>query len=69
MKKYLLILLCLLTVNAFAQNVGIGTLTPDASAQLDISSISKGLLIPRMTQSRRDMINLPANSQIGRAHV
>ena len=52
MKKYLLILLCLLTANIFAQNVGIGTLTPDASAQLEINSTTKGLLIPRMTQAQ-----------------
>lgn len=28
--------------------VGIGTLTPDASAALDISSLSKGVLLPRV---------------------
>ena len=42
-------MLCLLTANTFAQNVGIGTLTPDASAQLEINSSTKGLLIPRTT--------------------
>lgn len=49
MKKYLSFLLCLLTTNTFAQNIGIGTLSPDASAQLEISSSTKGLLIPRTT--------------------
>jgi hypothetical protein len=29
-----------------AQNIGIGTTTPDASAVLDIKSGDKGLLIP-----------------------
>ena len=33
--------------------VGIGTTTPDANAQLDISSTNKGLLIPRMTEAAR----------------
>jgi len=31
-----------------AQNIGIGTTQPDASAALDISSSNKGLLIPRV---------------------
>lgn len=45
----------------FAQdNVGIGTLTPDPSAKLDITSINKGLLIPRMDSSQRVTIPLPA---------
>jgi len=35
-------------VVAPAQNIGIGTTQPDASAALDISSANKGLLIPRM---------------------
>ncbi|RSK48022.1 hypothetical protein [Hymenobacter rigui] len=34
-------------------SVGIGTTTPDASALLDLSSTSKGLLIPRLTQTQR----------------
>ena len=33
--------------NLFAQNVGIGTGTPNASAILDISAADKGLLVPR----------------------
>ncbi len=44
------------------QNVGIGTNTPNASAMLDITSPfnNKGLLIPRMTSSQRDLIPSPA---------
>lgn len=37
-------------------NVGIGTTTPDPSAVLDLSSTSKGLLVPRMTILQRDLI-------------
>ena len=33
---------------------------PDTSAMLDVSSIEKGLLIPRMTQAQRTAIALPA---------
>jgi hypothetical protein len=47
---------------AFAQNnVGIGTTTPNTSAALDISSTTKGLLIPRMTTTQRNAIITPAN--------
>lgn len=42
-------------------NVGIGTAAPNASAQLDISSTSKGILIPRMTSAQRTAIVSPAN--------
>lgn len=40
--------------------IGFGTATPDASAQVDISSVTKGLLIPRMTTTQRDAITSPA---------
>ena len=49
----------LLTATTYAQ-VGIGTTTPDASAALDITSTTKGLLIPRMTETQRDAISSPA---------
>lgn len=39
-----------------AQNVGIGTATPNAHAALDISNGSKGLLIPRMDSVSRKAI-------------
>lgn len=49
--------------NTFPSNgsVGIGTVTPDASAKLEIKSTAKGLLIPRMTQTQRNAIASPAN--------
>lgn len=40
---------------------GIGTTTPDASAKLDITSTSKGLLAPRMTSTQKGNITSPAN--------
>ena len=49
-----------LTATTYAQ-VGIGTTTPDASSALDITSTTKGLLIPRMTETQRDAISSPAN--------
>jgi hypothetical protein len=49
----------LLTVSTFAQT-GIGTTTPDASAALDITSTTKGLLIPRMNNAERLAISSPA---------
>ncbi|MFC3812351.1 hypothetical protein [Lacihabitans lacunae] len=60
--KILSLLLAGLSVGAIAQNgsVGIGTVKPDNSAILDLSSSSKGLLIPRMSISDRDAILNPA---------
>ena len=41
-------------------NLGIGTLTPAASAVLDISSVTQGFLPPRMTAAQRTAIPSPA---------
>ncbi|MGE3757861.1 MAG: beta strand repeat-containing protein, partial [Pseudobdellovibrionaceae bacterium] len=43
-----------------AGNVGIGNISPAATAILDITSTTKGLLIPRMTEAQRDAISSPA---------
>lgn len=40
--------------------VAVGTDTPEATASLEISSTTKGLLIPRMTVAQRDLISSPA---------
>ncbi len=58
MKK--IVFLLLVSFYSFAQT-GIGTTTPDASAKLDISSTTKGLLAPRMTAAQKTAISLPAN--------
>ena len=42
------------------QNVGIGTITPDSSAALEIEASDKGLLIPRMDSTARNTISNPA---------
>lgn len=39
--------------------VGIGTVTPDASAILDVTSTTGGILFPRMTTTQRDAISGP----------
>ncbi len=56
--KQLFLLVSVLFIGQFiqAQSVGIGTATPHSSAQLDISSTTKGLLIPRMTGAQRAAI-------------
>ena len=56
----LITLFTIICLNSLAQNVGIGTNTPHASAQLDISSTNKGILVPRMTMAQRNAINAPA---------
>jgi hypothetical protein len=61
MKKIIILIAVLFSVTSFAQNVGIGTLTPDASAQLHISSTTKGLIIPRMTSAEKLLIASPAD--------
>lgn len=43
------------------QNAGIGTNSPNSSAKLDITGVSKGLLIPRMDLASIQSIPNPAN--------
>jgi len=51
----------MLTGFAFAQdNMGIGTLSPDPSAIFDVSSTSKGVLLPRLTSAQRNAVITPA---------
>lgn len=60
-----LISTCLLVITTMvgnSQNIGINATgsTPNSSAILDISDVTKGLLIPRMTKAQRDAIPSPA---------
>ncbi len=56
MRKFFLLLACTLTISSSlsAQNVGIGTITPNASAMLDVSSNDKGFLPPRLSTAERN---------------
>ena len=50
-----------LTTGLFASaQVGIGTATPNGSAQLDVTSTDKGVLLPRVTAAQRSAITSPA---------
>lgn len=64
MKQFLTFLAAvLLTATTYAQ-LGIGTTNPDASAELDITSTTRGLLVPRMTADQRDAITSPSQGLI-----
>lgn len=56
---YLIFVMTLCTCTLTAQ-IGIGTTTPDTSAQLDVYSTSKGFLLPRMNTIQRKNITKPA---------
>lgn len=58
--KILLLIFILITLIGNAQ-IGIGTISPDGSSILDVSSTSKGLLTPRMTTAQRIAITTPAD--------
>ena len=51
-----MILICSSTYS----QVGIGTETPNSSSLLELSSTSKGLLVPRMTEAQKNAISSPA---------
>jgi hypothetical protein len=58
----MIVAVVLLCKNSLAQNnVGIGTLTPTASALLELVSTDKGFLAPRLTTAQRLAIPSPAN--------
>ena len=60
MKHFFTLLAAVLLTAITSAQVGIGTTTPDASSALDITSTTKGLLIPRMTNAQRQAISNPA---------
>lgn len=62
MKKIWLLLLSLPVATSLkSQSVGIGTAAPHTSALLDISTTTKGILIPRMTTLQRMALASPLN--------
>ncbi|WP_305067727.1 exosporium glycoprotein BclB-related protein [Membranihabitans maritimus] len=56
---YTLLLMFFILGVGYSQT-GIGTTTPDPSAQLDVSSTEKGILIPRMTEVQKNAVVSPA---------
>jgi len=60
-KTLVVLFFFLLTLTGNAQ-IGIGTITPDATSVLDITSTTKGMLAPRMTTAQRTAIVTPAES-------
>jgi hypothetical protein len=48
-----------LSISSFSQ-IGIGTIIPDASAELDLTSTTQGFLVPRMTNAEKNLITSPA---------
>lgn len=49
-----------ITANSIFAQVGVGTITPDQSAQLDVTSSNKGFLPPRLSLVERNTITTPA---------
>jgi len=49
-----------ITTTALKGSVGIGTTSPAASSLVDMTSTTKGLLIPRMTTTQRNAISSPS---------
>lgn len=62
MKQFIfsLTFIFLCTLSSQAQ-VGINTASPNASAALDVTSTTQGMLVPRMTEAQRTAIASPAN--------
>ena len=60
MKQFFTLLAAVLLTAITSAQVGVGTTTPDASSALDITSTTKGLLIPRMLAGDRTAIDTPA---------
>jgi len=63
MKNILFFITALFFFQLNAQ-VGIGTTSPDASSILDISSTTKGVLMPRLTNAEKNAIVTPANGLV-----
>ena len=60
MKQLIIILFIFLFASTTYAQMGVGTETPNPSAQLDVSSTTKGFLAPRMTKAQRLAIPAPA---------
>lgn len=60
-KNYFLALFFLFLSFIANAQIGIGTVTPNASSVLDITSTTQGMLTPRMTTTQRNAITTPAD--------
>jgi len=58
-KLNILAIIATLTVSVASAQVGVGTVTPNAASILDVTSTTKGMLIPRMTTAQRTAIASP----------
>ena len=63
MKLYLLCLSVLCVLPSFAQ-IGIGTSTPNESSIVDVESVNKGFLPPRLSVLERNLIASPAEGLV-----
>jgi hypothetical protein len=57
----------ILTNSVVAQvsgNIGVGTNAPHATAALEVTSITGGLVVPRMTGTQRDALSSPLNGTV-----
>lgn len=59
-KIYLIFLFYILATADLKAQVGIGTNTPHESAQLEVSSDKKGILLPRLTETQKLAVANPA---------
>jgi hypothetical protein len=59
MKHYILLFALLCATSLTQAQIGIGTASPNAASQLEVSSTSKGFLPPRMTAAQRNAISTP----------
>ena len=67
--KYLLLPYILFTTISQFSQVGIGTSDPDSSTVLDLVSVDKGFLMPRLTTTQISNITSPAKGLIVFKHV
>jgi hypothetical protein len=58
--KQILSLSILIISGVLNAQIGIGTLVPDTSSILDLSSTTKGFLMPRMTTNQQTALVSPA---------
>jgi len=64
LRSTLLLVLILISIINWSQNVGINTNTPDSTAILHLESNEMGFLPPRMTSIERDAISVPADGLV-----